>query len=116
MNLNFKSNITLGKITFSISLLILVYMIGTTFYDVFYPLDNPNSKILIVDQYLRPYSKIFLICIGYLACFNSVIGIVALFDKSSNKKLTIISLIISSPFLIAFIIGNIQGFMIISGL
>ena len=50
MNLNFKSNITLGKITFSISLLILVYMIGTTFYDVFYPLDNPNSKILIVDD------------------------------------------------------------------
>ena len=97
----------------------LLIVIGTIFLDFCYPFDNPNSKILIVYEYLRhlrPYSKIFLMCIGYLACINSILGIVALFDKNSNKKLTIISLIICSPFLIAFIIGNIQGLMIISGI
>ena len=117
--MNFKDNTTLGKITLGISLLILVYMIGITVSDfIIGPIyfDNPNSKILILDQYLRRYSKIFLLCIGDLACINFVLGIIALSNKNSNKKLTIISLIICSPFIIAFIIGNLQGFMIISGI
>nr|AXB84830.1 hypothetical protein DRB99_07565 [Clostridium butyricum] len=106
--MNFKSNTTLGKVTFYISLFILANIIVSMCLDFLYPFDNPNSRILIIYQYLeylRPYSNFFIVCFGFLACINFILGIITLFQKNSNKKFSIISLIICTPLALPCIIG-----------
>lgn len=110
--MNFKSNTTLGKITFYISLFILAYIIVTTCIDFWCLSDNRNPKILIAYGYLMQYSKNFIIFIGLLAFFNFILAIITLFQKASNKKFSIISLIICSPFALSVIMGYLQGLMI----
>lgn len=117
--MNFKSNTTLGKVTFYISLFILANIIVSMCLDFLYPFDNPNSRILIVYkyfEYLRPYSNFFIICFGFLACINFILGIITLFQKNSNKKFSIISLIICTPLALPCIIGAVKIIVIRFGI
>lgn len=116
--MKFKNNTKLGKISFCIAMFIVFYIIGTIILDFAYPInfdgtysvtaDNIRSIYALLDQ----YKVVATVCILFLALVDFVLGIITLFQKASNKKLSVITLIISSPFALVCIVGNVQGLMI----
>ncbi len=112
--MNLKNNTVLGKISFGISLLILVSFLELTFHDVIFPIDidNPTTTISIYHQ----YQDIIFMLVGLLSVVNFVLGITTLFQKKSNKKLAIVTIIISLPLTLPCIIAYIKGLMIRFGI
>lgn len=120
--MRFKDNTKLGKICFCIAMFILLYIFMGILRDLFFPLNfydsysaqanNSHSIFSFLDQ----NRVTILITITNLSIVNFILGIITLFQKGSNKKLAVISLLICSPSALACIVGTVNGLMIRFGM
>lgn len=112
--MNFKNNTILEKISFGISILILLCTLEVTFHDIIFPLDfdNPSSSISFYDQ----YQNLITILLMLIALVNFILGIITLFQKGSNKKLAVTTIIICTPLALPCIIGYTEGIMMRLGI